>query len=83
MNYKISSIKKLPVSLYYTFSSTVFFLLDKTELNQLESSYKELEQKYLLAVQVQTEYELLKEQLAEKQEKINELQNTINQETTG
>jgi septal ring factor EnvC (AmiA/AmiB activator) len=73
------------VCLYSTFSSTfsLLFLLDKTKFDELESSYQELQQKYHVLEEIKTEYDSLKEQLAEEREKTNELQNIINQETIG
>jgi acyl carrier protein phosphodiesterase len=75
-----------------TFSS--LFLPDKTKFEELESSYQELQQKYHLAEQNKSEYDLLKEnfdtgnlqlqeQLAEERKKTDELQNIINQGTIG
>jgi hypothetical protein len=69
-------------------------LLDKTKLDQLDSSYQELQQKYALLEQIKSEYDSfkentdttntqLKQQLEDEREKINELQNIISQATIG
>ena len=94
MNCKILQITKLSVCFYRTFSLTVLLLLDKTKFVELESAYQELQEKYRLAEQIKSEYDLfkenvnttdveLKQQLAEEREKTNELQNIINQGITG
>ncbi len=69
-------------------------LLDKTKFAELESSYQELQEKYHLAEQIKSEYDLfkenvnttdvqLKQQLAEERQKIIELQNTIKEKMIG
>jgi hypothetical protein len=85
MNYKVLSIKELLVRFYQTFSLTFSFLFtsDKTQFAELESSYQELQEKYHLLEQIKSEYDSLKEQLAEEHEKTNELQNIIDRETIG
>ena len=73
---------------------TFFLRSDKTKFTELESLYQELQEKYHIAEQIKTEYDLfkenvnttdvqLKQQLAEERERVNELQSIINQGTTG
>jgi septal ring factor EnvC (AmiA/AmiB activator) len=83
MIYKILSIKKLSVCSHETFSLSFSLLLDKTKFTELESLYQELQEKYRLAEQTKSEYDLLEQQLAEERERVNELQNTINEKMIG
>ena len=69
-------------------------LLDKTKFTELESLYQDLQEKYRLAEQIKSEYDMLKQnfdttdlqlkqQLAEERERVNELQNIIDEKMIG